>query len=86
MSNKLGWAVGTMFAGWILAMTGFRANVMQNAEVLAGLKSMMSIIPAVPGVIALILLIFFYKLDEPAMERIKSEIGARREAAGLTTN
>lgn len=86
MSNKLGWAVGTIFAGWILSMTGFRANVMQNAEVLAGLKSMMSIIPAVPGVIALILLIFFYKLDEPAMERIKSEIGARREAAGLTTN
>lgn len=85
MSNKLGWAVGTMFAGWILAMTGFQANVVQNIAVLTGLKSMMSIIPAVPGVIALLLLIFLYKLDEPTMDKIKSEIAARREAAGLTT-
>ncbi len=83
MSNKLGWALGTMVAGGILAMTGFQANVVQNIQVLNGLKSMMSIIPAVPGVIALLLLIFFYKLDEPTMNKIKEEIGARREAAGI---
>lgn len=73
-----------MFAGWILAMTGFQANVVQNIAVLTGLKSMMSIIPAVPGVIALLLLIFLYRLDEPAMDKIKSEIAERREAAGVT--
>ncbi len=83
MSNKLGWAIGAMVAGWILAMTGFQANVVQRLEVLTGLKSMMSIIPAVPGIVALVLLIFFYKLDEPSMNRIKEEIAARREAAGL---
>lgn len=83
MSNKLGWAVGTAIAGWILAMTGFRANVVQNLSVLTGLKSMMSVIPVVPGAIALLLLILFYKLDEPAMNKIKEEIGARRAAAGV---
>jgi glycoside/pentoside/hexuronide:cation symporter, GPH family len=83
MSNKLGWALGTMVAGGILAMTGFQANVVQNIRVLTGLKSMMSLIPAVPGIIALLLLIFFYKLDEPTMNKIKEEISARREAAGI---
>ncbi len=83
MSNKLGWAVGAMCAGWILALTGFQANVAQNLDVLTGLTSMMSVIPAVPGVIALILLIFFYKLDEPTMNKIKEVVGAQREAAGI---
>ncbi len=83
MSNKLGWAMGAMLAGWILATTGFEANVAQKLDVLIGLKSMMSIIPAVPGIVALVLLIFFYRLDEPSMDRIKEEIAARREAAGL---
>jgi len=83
MSNKLGWAVGTAVAGLILSMTGFQANVTQSLAVLTGLKSMMSIIPAVPGIIALLLLVFFYKLDEPTMDRIKEEVGARRIAAGV---
>ena len=81
MSNKLGWAVGTAVAGLILSMTGFQANVVQSLAVLTGLKSMMSFIPAVPGLIALALLIFFYKLDEPTMNRIKEEIGSRRAVA-----
>ena len=58
MSNKLGWAVGSMIAGIILATTGFVANVSQNPEVLNGLKNMMSIIPVVAGGIALIILVY----------------------------
>ena len=83
MSNKLGWAIGTAVAGFILSMTGFQANIVQNVEVLGGLKSMMSVIPAVPGVIALLLLIFSYNLDEGTMNKIKAEVGARRVAAGI---
>ena len=81
MSNKLGWAVGSMIAGSILASTGFVPNIVQNINVLNGLRNMMSIIPTGVGVIALILL-FFYKLDEKTMAHVKAELDARRKTAG----
>jgi GPH family glycoside/pentoside/hexuronide:cation symporter len=83
MSNKFGWVIGSAVAGVILASTGFHANVAQNAATLDGLKSMMSVIPVVPGLAALLLLIFFYKLDEPTMKKVKEEVEARRIAAGV---
>jgi len=85
MSNKLGWAIGSMIAGLILATTGFTPNVVQNANVLTGLKSMMSIIPVVAGVIALAILVFFYKLDEPLMEKVKAELEERRQISEAGT-
>ena len=75
MSNKIGWAVGSMVAAFILAQTGFVANVAQNINVLTGLKDMMSIIPVAVGVVALILLVFFYKLDEETMAKIQDGTG-----------
>jgi GPH family glycoside/pentoside/hexuronide:cation symporter len=82
MSNKLGWAFGSMLAGLILAMTGFVANVAQNIDVLNGLKAMMSVIPVGIGVVALIILMFFYKLDETIMKKVKAELEERRKASG----
>jgi len=70
-----------MIAGLILATTGFVPNVVQNASVLSGLKSMMSVIPVIAGVIALIILVFFYKLDEPLMKKVKAELEERRKAS-----
>jgi glycoside/pentoside/hexuronide:cation symporter, GPH family len=83
MSTKIGWAVGAMIAGFLLAIFGFQANVAQNLNVLIGLKSMMSIIPVVLGVIALIILLF-YKLDEPLVQKIKNELEIRRAEQGST--
>ncbi|MGD0815662.1 MAG: MFS transporter [Verrucomicrobiota bacterium] len=80
MSNKIGWAVGSMVAAFILAQTGFVANVAQHINVLTGLKAMMSLIPVAVGAVALILLVFFYKLDEGTMAKIKTELDARRKA------
>jgi glycoside/pentoside/hexuronide:cation symporter, GPH family len=82
MSNKLGWAVGSMLAAFILATTGFVANVAQNIDVLNGLKAMMSVIPVGIGVVALIILMFFYKLDETTMKQVKTELEERRKASG----
>ena len=81
MSNKVGWAIGSMIAGAILASTGFVANVEQNADVQHGLKAMMSIIPAGVGTVALILL-FFYGLNEKVMAKVKGELDAKRTAGG----
>ena len=82
MSNKLGWAVGSMLAGLVLATTGFVANVVQNIDVLNGLKAMMSVIPVGIGVVALIILMFFYRLDETTMAKVKAELEERRKASG----
>ena len=82
MSNKLGWAIGSMIAGLILAATGFIPDVIQNINVQNGLKSMMSVIPVVAGIVVLVILIFFYKLDETTMKKVKSDLEERRLAAG----
>ena len=81
MSNKIGWTVGSMIAGLILASTGFVANVAQNVDVQNGLKAMMSVIPTAIGVVALIILLF-YKLDESTMKTIKADLDERRMAGG----
>ncbi len=79
MSNKIGWTVGSMIAGLILASTGFVANEVQNVNVLNGLKAMMSVIPVAIGAVALIILLF-YKLDETKMKQIKADLDERRKA------
>jgi GPH family glycoside/pentoside/hexuronide:cation symporter len=79
MSTKIGWAIGSMLAAFILDQPGFIPNVVQNLNVLTGLKSMMSLIPSAFGLIALILLAFFYKLDEPTMKKVKDDLNERRK-------
>jgi GPH family glycoside/pentoside/hexuronide:cation symporter len=81
MSNKIGWAVGAMIAGWLLAVAGFQANVVQNVDVQNGLKAMMSVIPVAAGVLALIVL-FFYRLDDSTMKTIGADLEARRKESG----
>jgi GPH family glycoside/pentoside/hexuronide:cation symporter len=78
MSNKLGWAVGSMIAAFVLAKTGFVANVAQSLEVQLGLKAMMSLIPAGVGLVALVLLCF-YSLDGAVMKTVKADLEARRK-------
>ena len=51
------------------------ANVVQNIDVQNGLKAMMSVIPVRSGAVALIILMFFYKLDEATMKKIKEDLG-----------
>lgn len=86
MSNKIGWAVGSMIAAFILDRTGFVANVAQNIDVLNGLKAMMSVIPVAVGLIALIILAFFYKLNESAMKKVKMDLELRRKESTEKTS
>jgi GPH family glycoside/pentoside/hexuronide:cation symporter len=81
MSNKLGWAFGSWLTAKILQSTGYVADQVQNADVLNGLKAMMSVIPVGVGIIALIMLMFFYKLDEKTMANVKTELDERRNAS-----
>jgi GPH family glycoside/pentoside/hexuronide:cation symporter len=82
MSNKLGWAVGSMIAGFVLAATGYVANQVQNLGVQNGIRAMMSIIPVGIGLVALVILMFFYKLDDKTMAKVKTALEERRKASG----
>ena len=77
MSQKFGWAFGTAFAGWLLAVFGFRANVAQNEAVRHGLVTLVSLIPAAVGVLAIAVMLL-YKLNDDLMKRIQHELEARR--------
>jgi GPH family glycoside/pentoside/hexuronide:cation symporter len=77
MSQKFGWAVGTAFAGLLLSWFGFQANIAQSIEVQTGLRTLISLIPAAAGFIAVIFM-YFYKLDEKTMQQIETELASKR--------
>jgi len=78
MSQKFGWAFGTAFAGWLLSLIGFVPNVEQSENVLTGIRALMSLIPAIAGIISIVL-ILFYKLDDQKMRDIEKELLSRRK-------
>ncbi len=83
MSQKFGWAIGTAFAGWLMALFGFKANIIQSQEVQTGIVMLMSIIPAALGALSIVVM-YFYKLDDRTMEKIQAELEARRKTEGET--
>ena len=79
MSQKIAWSLGTALSGWLLTSIGFEPNVEQSEQVIAGIKALMSTIPATAGLISIIM-ILFYKLDRKKMNNIEQELQVRRGA------
>jgi GPH family glycoside/pentoside/hexuronide:cation symporter len=80
---KLGLTVGGAIVGWILAYYGFVANQPQNAETLGGIILLMSLYPAVFGIIGGAIMML-YPLTNKMMSQIEEELAARRlSAAGV---
>jgi GPH family glycoside/pentoside/hexuronide:cation symporter len=77
-AQKLGWAIGGAFTGWLLAYFGFIANVVQTQGAQDGIRLMMSIIPGIAGLLAAAA-VWFYVLDEQMMERIEQELSVRKK-------
>lgn len=75
-SQKFGMALGGGVAGWLLTVFHFTPNVAQTAETLNGIKLMMSYIPAIGTLIAVIAALF-YPLDDKTMEKIEEDLEAR---------
>ena len=82
MSQKFGWAIGSALTGWLLAYFGFRANEVQNAEAIQGIKMFMSFLPAV-GTVLSVLFISIYPLSEKKMVEISHTLKTRREQEAL---
>lgn len=79
---KLGIALGGSILAWILDIYGFEANVAQTARSLTGIRMVMSIYPAIAGMIGVILMAF-YPLNNKMMLKIEEDLSARRQ--GIAT-
>ncbi|WP_166333062.1 MFS transporter [Sphingobacterium chungjuense] len=77
MSQKLGWTLGGALTGWMLAIYGFEANMMQTVETQKGIRMMLSVIPAAGALISAIF-IAFYKLNDSLMLSITNDLQQRR--------
>ena len=76
--QKFGWGIGGALTGWLLALFNYVPNTVQTADSIFGIKLMLSIIPGTLMILSVILL-FFYNLTEPFMEKVQLELTARRE-------
>jgi GPH family glycoside/pentoside/hexuronide:cation symporter len=76
-SQKFGWAIGGAGAGWLLAYFGYVPGVAQDSRTINGIMLMMSMIPAIGAVVA-VLALWFYELDEGVVETMTAELEARR--------
>ena len=77
MCTKIGGALSSAGAGWLLAWIGFQPNVAETPEVLHGLVLLMSLIPAAIGVVSFVL-VLFYPLNEKRLAEIEIDLRVRR--------
>jgi glycoside/pentoside/hexuronide:cation symporter, GPH family len=82
LSMKFGSGVAGALTGYLLMLFGYVANVVQTPEALLGIRLMMSIFPAIAG-LGLMVLLRFYPLDEPALDRIQRELRNRKAPAAV---
>jgi glycoside/pentoside/hexuronide:cation symporter, GPH family len=79
-AQKFGWAIGGGGTGWLLAYYGYVPNVAQSARTVDGIMMMMSFIPTMGAVIAIVAL-WFYGLDEDTVKQMSHELEVRRVGA-----
>lgn len=79
MSQKFGWAFGAFFALMLMSQFGFEPNQEQSASSLHSLILLFSLVPAGLGVLSL-LFILAYPLNDRKVDRIVSDLQARRKA------
>jgi GPH family glycoside/pentoside/hexuronide:cation symporter len=77
-AQKAGWGIGAAIAGWILAISSFTPNAVQNATAITGIKLLVSVIPGILYMSCAIFMLF-YNIDTKTTTLMKKELDARRE-------
>ncbi|MDX9847916.1 MAG: MFS transporter [Tenuifilaceae bacterium] len=78
MSQKFGWTLGGALTGWLLGYYGFKANVIQTADVQHGIRLMISIFPAIGALLSAVF-ISLYPLNEKKLAKITQELNHKRD-------
>ena len=81
MSQKFGWAPAAFIALQLLQYVGFVANEIPSDAVKGSLVRLMSIYPAMLGVLSIVIFLF-YPLTEKRMAEINADLSARRDKLG----
>lgn len=68
-------------AAWILALTGYVANEVQNSATVFGISFMFAWLPVILLVIVILSFKFVYKYDEEEPE-VLAELARRKEESG----
>jgi len=76
-AQKAGWGIGAAIAGWILAVSSFVPNVVQNETAITGIKLLVSVIPGILYMSCALFMIF-YKIDSKTTELMKKDLDSRR--------
>lgn len=84
MSQKLGWTIGGALTGWLLAVYGFKANLVQSDHAREGIRMMLSFLPAL-GALVSVVLIAVYPLSEGRLTEITAALQQRRKEASETS-
>jgi glycoside/pentoside/hexuronide:cation symporter, GPH family len=75
---KTGLSLGGAMAGWLLSGFGYRANAVQTAEALTGIRMTISLFPTVLFLIVIVCLIS-YKIGRNLNLQIQDELAERRK-------
>jgi GPH family glycoside/pentoside/hexuronide:cation symporter len=75
---KLGIALAGAFQAWVLKIFEYVPDVQQTATTLNGIRLLMSIFPAIAGIIAVALMVF-YPLSNKKMIQIEKDLVERRK-------
>ncbi|MCJ7776760.1 MAG: MFS transporter, partial [Sedimentisphaerales bacterium] len=79
---KMGLSLGGALSGWLLFYFGYVAGAEQTETALRGIRMMMSIFPAIPFFIGVVML-FFYKIDKHTELQMQDELVERRKTYEL---
>jgi glycoside/pentoside/hexuronide:cation symporter, GPH family len=76
---KAGLSIGSSLVSWILGNYGYapKSTTGQTESAINGTKMLISIYPAIPFLIAIVLL-FFYEINKSKEIQIENELKARR--------
>lgn len=79
LSLKFGTGIAGALIGWLLTIFGYTANAVQSTHALDGIRLLISVLPAIVALLALVVF-SFYKLDENFLKQIQQELQDRKAA------
>ena len=83
---KFAMVIGGSLPNAVLENVGYVANVAQTDTVLAAIRNLTGLLPAVVAIATIVIYGLFYKIDEEFIQKMQKDIAERNKANGLITD